>query len=121
MQTTIWDRYGGFSFVAKAVDDFYARVLLSQNLAPYFKNINMERLVEHQIETIGAVMGGPYELDIERLRTSHARLKISPADFDEVATILSSTLKDNGLTEADHDELMAAVGTTRSVIVDENA
>lgn len=61
MANTIWDRYGGYSFVAKAVDDFYARVLLSQSLVGYFEKIDMEQLISHQIETIGAVMGGPLQ------------------------------------------------------------
>ena len=47
MSNTIWDRYGGYSFVAKAVDDFYARVLLSQNLVGYFEEIDMEQLISH--------------------------------------------------------------------------
>ena len=118
MSDTIWERYGGYGFVAKAVDDFYARVLLSRDLAPYFVNINMEKLVEHQIETIGAVMGGPYDLDIEVLRWSHARLKIKLAHFREIAAILSLTLEDNGLTDADRDALMAVVASTRDAIVD---
>ena len=118
MSDTIWERYGGYGFVAKAVDDFYARVLLSRDLAPYFVNINMEKLVEHQIETIGAVMGGPYDLDIEVLRWSHARLKIKLAHFGEIAAILSLTLEDNGLTDADRDALMAVVASTRDAIVD---
>lgn len=118
MSDTIWERYGGYGFVAKAVDDFYARVLLSRDLAPYFVNINMEKLVEHQIETIGAVMGGPYDLDIEVLRRSHARLKIKLAHFREIAAILSLTLEDNGLTDADRDALMAVVASTRDAIVD---
>ena len=118
MSDTIWEHYGGYGFVAKAVDDFYARVLLSRDLAPYFVNINMEKLVEHQIETIGAVMGGPYDLDIEVLRRSHARLKIKLAHFGEIAAILSLTLEDNGLTEADRDALMAVVASTRDAIVD---
>ena len=118
MSDTIWDRYGGYGFVAKAVDDFYARVLLSPDLAAYFVNINMEKLVEHQIETIGAVMGGPYELDVEVLRRSHARLKIKLAHFGEIAKILSLTLEDNGLTDADRDTLMAVVASTRDAIVD---
>ena len=118
MSDTIWERYGGYGFVAKAVDDFYARVLLSRDLAPYFVNINMEKLVEHQIETIGAVMGGPYDLDIEVLRRSHSRLKIKLAHFGEIAAILSLTLEDNGLTDADRDALMAVVASTRDAIVD---
>ena len=118
MANSIWERYGGYSFVAKAVDDFYARVLLSRNLVPYFENINMERLIEHQIETIGAVMGGPYELDVEMLRVSHAHLKITQDHFNEVTVILAETLKINGLSPEDTDQLMAIVATTQEFIVD---
>lgn len=118
MANSIWERYGGYSFVAKAVDDFYARVLLSPNLSPYFQNINMERLIEHQIETIGAVMGGPYELDVESLRLSHAHLKIKQDHFNEVAVILAATLKNNGLNPEDADQLMSIVATTQDFIVD---
>ena len=118
MAHTIWERYGGYSFVAKAVDDFYARVLLSPNLAPYFQNINMERLIGHQIETIGAVMGGPYDLDVESLRLAHAHLKIKQDHFNEVAVILAATLKNNGLSTEDADQLMSIVATTQEFIVD---
>lgn len=118
MSETLWDRYGGYSFVAKAVDDFYARVLLSRELAPYFDNINMERLIEHQIETIGAVMGGPFVLNVEALSRAHARLRIKEKHFNEVAEILAATLEINGLSAPDRDELMAVVATTRDVIVD---
>lgn len=118
MANTIWDRYGGYSFVAKAVDDFYARVLLSQNLVGYFEEIDMEQLISHQIETIGAVMGGPYSLDVEALRRAHADLKIKNEHFNEVAEILASTLDDNGLSAHDRDTLMEVVASTRDVIVE---
>ena len=118
MANTIWDRYGGYSFVAKAVDDFYARVLLSRNLTGYFERIDMEQLIQHQIETIGAVMGGPYDLDVEALRRAHAHLAIKNDHFSEVAEILASTLDDNGLSLEDRNALMDVVASTRSVIVD---
>lgn len=118
MSDNLWDRYGGYSFVAKAVDDFYARVLLSRELAPYFADINMERLIEHQIETIGAVMGGPFDLNVDALRRAHARLKIKQRHFNEVADILTATLDDNGMSKADRDALLTVVASTRDVIVD---
>ena len=118
MTDTLWDRYGGYSFVAKAVDDFYARVLLSRNLRGYFERIDMEQLIQHQIETIGAVMGGPYDLDVEALRRAYAHLAIKNDHFSEVAEILASTLDDNGLSLEDRNALMDVVASTRSVIVD---
>ena len=91
MAETIWDRYGGYSFVARTVRDFYDSVLVSTALAPYFHGVNMEGLIEHQIQTVGAVMGGPYDLDVEALRRAHRHLRVQQAHFDELGAILDQT------------------------------
>lgn len=118
MSETIWDRYGGYSFVARTVRDFYDRVLVSTALAPYFHGVNMEGLIEHQIQTVGAVMGGPYDLDVEALRRAHRHLRIREAHFDELGTILDQTLDAHGLNADDKGVLLEAVESVRSVIVD---
>ena len=117
MPETIWDRYGGYSFVAKTVRDFYDRVLVSKAVAPYFDGINMEGLIEHQIRTIGAVMEGPYDLDIEALHRAHSHLRISEDHFDELGVILDQTLDKHGLSAADKGVLLDAVESVRPVIV----
>ena len=91
MQETIWNRYGGYSFVAQTVRDFYDRVLVSKALAPYFDGVKMEGLIEHQIQTVGAVMGGPYDLNVEALRRAHRHLRVQQAHFDELAVGAGAT------------------------------
>ena len=121
MQETIWNRYGGYSFVAQTVRDFYDRVLVSKALAPYFDGVNMEGLIEHQIQTVGAVMGGPYDLNVEALRRAHRHLRVQQARFDELAVILDQTLVNHGISADDKAVLLDAVESVRSVIVDPTA
>lgn len=121
MQETIWNRYGGYSFVAQTVRDFYDRLLVSKALAPYFHGVNMEGLIEHQIQTVGAVMGGPYDLDVEALRRAHRHLRVQQTHFDELAVILDQTLDSHGLSANDKAVLLDAVDSVRSVIVDPTA
>ena len=121
MPETIWDRYGGYSFVARTVRDFYDSVLVSAALAPYFDGVTMEGLIEHQIQTVGAVMGGPYDLDVETLRRAHRHLRVQQAHFDELAVILDQTLDNHGLSADDKAVLLDAVESVRSVIVDPTA
>ena len=121
MQETIWNRYGGYSFVAQTVRDFYDRLLVSKALAPYFDGVNMEGLIEHQIQTVGAVMGGPYDLNVEALRRAHRHLRVQQTHFDELAVILDQTLDSHGLSANDKAVLLDAVESVRSVIVDPTA
>ena len=121
MQETIWNRYGGYSFVAQTVRDFYDRVLVSKALAPYFDGVKMEGLIEHQIQTVGAVMGGPYDLNAEALRRAHRHLRVQQAHFDELAVILDQTLDNHGISADDKAVLLDAVESVRSVIVDPTA
>ena len=121
MQETIWNRYGGYSFVAQTVRDFYDRVLVSKALAPYFDGVKMEGLIEHQIQTVGAVMGGPYDLNVEALRRAHRHLRVQQAHFDELAVILDQTLDNHGISADDKPVLLDAVESVRSVIVDPTA
>ena len=121
MQESIWDRYGGYSFVARTVRDFYDRVLVSRDLSAYFDKVNMEGLIEHQIRTIGAVMGGPFDLDLDALQGAHAHLRITDKHFNELGTILDQTLEAHGLEQADKNVLLGVVESVRSVIVTADA
>ena len=81
----------------------------------------MEGLIEHQIQTVGAVMGGPYDLDVEALRRAHRHLRVQQTHFDELAVILDQTLDSHGLSANDKAVLLDAVDSVRSVIVDPTA
>ena len=64
------ERYGGLAFISRVVLSFYDRVLASVRLAPFFADVDMQRLVEHQAKFIGSVMGAaPHSYGHTRIAT----------------------------------------------------
>lgn len=94
MSSTMFQRYGGFATISKVVLDFYDRILDSDRLAPYFDDVDMRRLVDHQTKFISQVMGGPETYTNETLLQLHAHLGIDRESFDEMIAILEETLED---------------------------
>ena len=48
-QQALFDKYGGVPVITGLVGTFYARVMDSERLAPYFAGIDMPRLIAHQV------------------------------------------------------------------------
>ena len=116
---TLFNKYGGFSTVSNIVRQFYTDVLSSPNLKPYFKDTNMEQLVDHQTKFISHALGGPAEYTGRTLQMGHRGLRITNAHFDEVAEILQNVLEEAGMENEDVIAAMGIVGSTRSQIVEE--
>jgi hemoglobin len=117
MAPSMFDRYGGFANLSKVVMAFYDKVLDSEVIGNYFEHVDMRRLIDHQTKFIASIMGGPASYTNETLRDLHARLKIDPAAFDEMATLLKETLEDFDVEPQDVDQIVAAVTSRRQYIV----
>jgi hemoglobin len=114
---TIFERAGGFATVRRIVSSFYDRVLESPTLSPYFEDVDMRRLIDHQTRFITSVMGGPASYSDDHLARTHARLAITSAHFDEVVGLLREALEEQELQPADIDDVERSVRARKSVIV----
>jgi hemoglobin len=103
---TLFERIGGEPAVRLAVENFYVRVLKDPQLAPFFKNIGMERLKAHQFAFLSQALGGPRSYSGATMSKAHARLSIEQSHFDAVAGHLVNTLRELGVSE----ETLADVG-----------
>ena len=101
MKSTIFERYGGFASVSRVVMSFYERMLDSPDTSPYFANIDMKRLIDHQTQFISSLMGGPASYTNEHLERVHDHLKINETAFNEIIYLLTETLEDHGFDDAD--------------------
>ncbi len=101
MARSIFDRYGGFAFLSRVVMAFYDKVLDSDLLAPYFEDVDMRRLIDHQTKFIAFLMGGPASYANEHLAQVHARLGIDRAAFDAMIATMRETLEDCEMEPAD--------------------
>jgi len=113
----LYEKYGGFSQINRIVMAFYDTLLDSDDIGPYFDDIDMSRLIDHQTKFIAMLLGGPASYSDEQLGRAHAALGISHAHFDEMKKILLGTLSDHGVEPTDSGLVMEAIEARRGFIV----
>lgn len=101
MSSSMFQSYGGFAKISRIVSAFYDKALDSPILSPYFENVNMKRLIDHQTKFISSIMGGPVSYTNEELERIHAHLNIDERAFLEMAFLLKETLEDFDVRESD--------------------
>jgi len=101
MRSTIFERYGGFSKVSRIVMSFYDKMLDSPMTSPYFANIDMKRLIDHQTKFIASMMGGPVSYTNEHLERVHDHLGITEEAFMESVLMMRETLEDFNFADED--------------------
>jgi hemoglobin len=117
MKATMFDRYGGFGFMHRVVLSFYDRMLDSDIVAPYFDDVDMPSLVDHQTKFISQVMGGPATYTNEILEQIHRRLGITQEAFDEMADLLEQTLREFDFEVEDVHSIMSDIKSRQPYIV----
>lgn len=78
--------------LVRIVTDFYAQVLASPDLAPFFDGVSIETLIKHQTAFINAIGSPDSSHSDEQLARAHAQLAVTESDFDELIRLLSETL-----------------------------
>ena len=114
---SLFEKYGGFATISKIGRAFYKDVMASPTLKPYFKNVDMQALMDHQTKFLSHAMGGPAEYTGRSLAAAHRHLDVTHAAFAEVAEILQDNLEDAGMDPADIEAVMGIVGSTLPDIV----
>lgn len=111
-EPTHYDRVGGRPAITAVVEQFYARVLADDELAPYFTGADVEAVKRHQVLLLSQVLGGPSEYDGRELGVAHQGLGITSEHYDKVVGHLVAVLTEAG---ADDEVIAAAGGVVASV------
>jgi len=117
MSETLYDKYGGFDTFSTVVSNFYQKILDSEELAPYFDNVNMEKLMSHQTSFISTALGGPEKYTGLDLRKAHAPFDITIPHFQEVVELLEESLDEAGVEEKDITSIISIVENLMDQIV----
>ena len=103
-EATLYHRLGGEHGVERLLVDFYGNVLEDRELAPFFENISMDKLIEMQRELFSSALDGPHTYSGRPLKEVHAGLGITLHHFQRFREHLLTTLKDAGVSADDmHD------------------
>lgn len=117
MKVSMFDRYGGFGSVHKVVMSFYDKMLDSDVAGPYFDDVDMAALMDHQTKFISQVMGGPASYSNEVLEQVHRRYDISQAAFVEMTNLLETTLFEFNFEADDVKVIMTQIRGCQPYIV----
>jgi len=114
---TLYDKYGGFDTFSAVVGNFYQKILDSEELAPYFETVNIEKLMSHQTQFIATALGGPKKYTNVDLKSVHDPYKITIPHFNEVVELLEESMDEASVEAAD----IATITTLISGLMDQIA
>ncbi len=58
MRQSMFERYGGFATISQVVGSFYDKMLASPITSPYFVDVDMGPLIDHQTKFFAFLWGG---------------------------------------------------------------
>lgn len=124
---SLYQRLGGEPAIKAVVDDFVGRAASDPKVNFTRKGTtaewqatpeNVAHLKAKLVEFIAVAAGGPQKYTGRRMKSSHAGMKITNAEFNALAADLKASLDKFNVPAREQSELLAAVEGTRKDIVE---
>ncbi len=115
----LFDRIGGKPALEAVTDEFLARVSQDERINASFAGAHLPRLRQRLIELFCVATGGPCTYTGRDMKSSHAGMGISGAQFDALAGHFVATLDKFKVPEREKNELIALVVPMKKDIVEE--
>ncbi|HEV2903428.1 MAG TPA: group 1 truncated hemoglobin [Pyrinomonadaceae bacterium] len=118
---SLYARVGGYDALALVVDDFIVRLATDKRFERFFagfSNDSKQRLRQHILDQFCKAAGGPCVYMGRDMKTTHAGLGITEADWDAAAKHLVAAMDKYKVPQAEKDELMAFVASQKKDIVE---
>jgi len=122
-QKSLYERLGGKAAIVAVVDDFVANCAADMRINTFFAvtAADKNRLAAFKnklVDQICEAAGGPCKYTGKDMKTAHAGLGISNADFNALVEDLTKSLNKFKVGKAEQDQLLGVLGPMRSQIVE---
>jgi len=120
-QRTLYQRLGGYDAIAAVTDDFLVRLATDSTLGRLFAGhgtAGQQRIRQLVVDQLCAAAGGPCIYTGRDMKTTHAGLGISEANWDRAVQLLVATLDKFKLPAPEKNELLAAISGMKKDIVE---
>ncbi|HJT22106.1 MAG TPA: group 1 truncated hemoglobin [Nitrospira sp.] len=114
----LYDRLGGKPAITAVVDQFVANVAADNRINGRFATTDIPRLKGHLVDQICAASGGPCTYKGRDMKTTHAGMKISNADFSALVEDLVKALDTYKVPVQEKNELLGLLAPMKSDIVE---
>ncbi|HYP26705.1 MAG TPA: group 1 truncated hemoglobin [Blastocatellia bacterium] len=120
---TLYERLGGKKAITAVVDQFVANVANDKRINKFFADAasDPKRLAAFKqklVDQICEASGGPCKYKGKDMKTAHAGMGISSADFGALVEDLVAALDKFNVPEAEKNELLGALGPMKGDIVE---
>ena len=120
-QKSLYERVGGYDALAAVVDDFVGRLVADKQFEKFFAGHSIDskkRIRQHILDQFCAATGGPCVYTGREMKTTHAGLGITEADWNAAAKHLTESLDKFKVPEKEKNELLAFVTSLKKDIVE---
>jgi hemoglobin len=115
----LFDRFGGATGLAAVVKEMYRRVLEDPELAPFFKNVSMDRLHRMQYQFMASALDGPVEYAGAELTAIHRGRGITAHHFAKFCGHFAVALEAHGATPHEVDQALGRLATYKDKVTGE--
>ena len=122
-QKSLYDRLGGKTAIVAVVDDFVANCAADARINKFFAATaaDKNRLAAFKnklVDQICEAAGGPCKYAGRDMKTAHAGMGISNAEFNALVEDLTKSLNTFKVAKAEQDQLLGVLGPMRAQIVE---
>lgn len=117
-KAALYDRLGGKSAITAVIDQFVANVAGDSRINGRFATTDIPKLKSHLVDQVCQATGGPCTYGGRDMRTTHAGMKISEADFGALVQDLVKALETFKVPAAERQELLELLGPMKKDIVE---
>ena len=120
-QKTLYERLGGYDAISAVADDLLPRLQTDSQLARFWQHRGEDGLKREKqllVDFLCSSAGGPMYYTGRDMKISHKGMTISESDWSRFLGHLNATLQAFQVPQAERDEVVAFVQSTKSDIVE---
>ncbi|MEM7599012.1 MAG: group 1 truncated hemoglobin [Pseudomonadota bacterium] len=115
---TLFEKYGGFPTVNQVVLTLYDRLLKDGDVGPFFDDVDLPSIIDHQTKFVSSLLGGPASFTDEQLRIAHQHMTITNHHFDRLKEVVHEVLSEFSVDPGDIDVIVDQFEARRAIMVE---
>lgn len=116
-QASLYERLGEKGAIVAVVDDFVGNVGNDARINHYFENTDIPNLKAKLVDQICQASGGPCTYTGRDMKSTHAHMGVSEADFNALVEDLVKSLNKFNVSQREQDDLLALLSPMKPDIV----
>ena len=114
---TLYKAFGEKPGIAQLMDDFVNRLVVDPRIGHMFQKTKPANLKEQLTDQVCQASGGPCKYEGNPMKSGHADLGITKADFNALVEVLQTSMDAKGITFRSQNQLLALLAPMHRDII----